>query len=155
MSSPIDLKAVPLSIHKPPPEDLLAAARNGRIELDGLRLLSRFIIPASYVDQAKIHLNEELTRRSFGEHYDIVVATTLWAELDRMIDIRREWPKTWWDAFKLRWFPKWLLVRFPAEYAGIHFKENVYKAAWVNIMTPQQDRTSIYVERKPTQIERR
>lgn len=25
----------------------------------------------------------------------------------------REYPKGWWDAFKLRWYPRWLLRRFP------------------------------------------
>jgi hypothetical protein len=25
-----------------------------------------------------------------------------------------EYPATWWDAFKLRWFPRWALKRWPA-----------------------------------------
>jgi len=25
----------------------------------------------------------------------------------------REYPSDWWSAFKLRWFPKWVLKRFP------------------------------------------
>lgn len=27
---------------------------------------------------------------------------------------RVEHPKTWWDAFKLRWMPRWWLKRWPA-----------------------------------------
>jgi hypothetical protein len=26
------------------------------------------------------------------------------------------WPATWWDHFKLRWFPAWLKARYPVEY---------------------------------------
>ena len=34
--------------------------------------------------------------------------------------IHKSFPKTWWDAFKLRWFPAWLLRRYPAELETIH-----------------------------------
>lgn len=27
-----------------------------------------------------------------------------------------KYPKTWWDAFKDHWFPRWLLLRYPATY---------------------------------------
>lgn len=30
-----------------------------------------------------------------------------------------KYPSTWWDAFKERWYPKWLLKRFPVEYDWI------------------------------------
>ena len=26
------------------------------------------------------------------------------------------YPETWWDAFKERWYPKWMLRRWPAEH---------------------------------------
>ncbi len=29
------------------------------------------------------------------------------------------WPKTWWDAFKLRWFTKKMLQRWPVKYDGV------------------------------------
>ena len=35
-------------------------------------------------------------------------------------DLRRivcEWPRDWWQAFKERWFPKWLKSHFPICYA--------------------------------------
>lgn len=25
----------------------------------------------------------------------------------------QEYPTTWWDAFKVRWYPEWLLKKFP------------------------------------------
>lgn len=33
---------------------------------------------------------------------------------DKLHSISIEYPKTWWDAVKLRFFPKWLLDRKPA-----------------------------------------
>ena len=36
-----------------------------------------------------------------------------------------EYPKTWWDAFKLRVFPLWLLTLFPVKMTQIVIKEVV------------------------------
>jgi hypothetical protein len=33
------------------------------------------------------------------------------------------YPKDWWEAFKERWFPKWLLERYPAQYNTVIVKE--------------------------------
>lgn len=33
-------------------------------------------------------------------------------ERDEVVNI--SYPKTWWDAFKQRWFPRWLLKKYPA-----------------------------------------
>jgi hypothetical protein len=36
------------------------------------------------------------------------------------------YPKDWWEAFKERWFPKFLLNRYPVEYEIKTFKREVY-----------------------------
>ena len=33
-----------------------------------------------------------------------------------------EYPATWWDALKLRWFPRWALRRWPAQYAKVEIR---------------------------------
>ena len=33
-----------------------------------------------------------------------------------------KYPKTWWDAFKERWFPDWLKARFPVTYKVHEFR---------------------------------
>lgn len=43
------------------------------------------------------------------------------------LKIYRRWPRTWWDACKERWFPGWLLRRFPANYEVIDIDRTV---AW-------------------------
>lgn len=30
-----------------------------------------------------------------------------------------KYPRTWWDAVKARWFPKWLLRKFPIKYNAV------------------------------------
>jgi hypothetical protein len=44
----------------------------------------------------------------------VQVRTFVWAEKLDPVVITHE--KTWWDAFKKRWFPQWLLKRYPVEY---------------------------------------
>jgi hypothetical protein len=34
-----------------------------------------------------------------------------------------QYPKDWWEAFKERWFPKWLLKRYPVRYRVVNMKE--------------------------------
>ncbi len=38
-----------------------------------------------------------------------------------------EYPKTWWDAFKQRWYPVWLLDKYPADIVKVTFSaEELY-----------------------------
>lgn len=37
--------------------------------------------------------------------------------------LNRKWPSTWWDAFKVRWFPNWLLRRYPPMYETMKLYE--------------------------------
>ena len=41
-----------------------------------------------------------------------------WADFPTQQLRRQEvrWPRTWWEHFKLRWFPPWLVRRFPVRY---------------------------------------
>lgn len=40
---------------------------------------------------------------------------------ERLADETVSWPATWWDAVKERWFPDWLLRRYPVEYKHADF----------------------------------
>lgn len=37
-------------------------------------------------------------------------------------ELKAQFARDWWQAFKERWFPKWLLRRFPVEYTQIFAK---------------------------------
>jgi len=55
--------------------------------------------------------------------------TELLAEkvVDENVDVDFSHPTTWWDMFKIRFFPRWLLYRFPPMYTlvtrHINFKK--------------------------------
>ena len=55
----------------------------------------------------------------------------IWAEELDAVDIK--YPRDWWQAFKERWFPRWLLERYPVDYKEHHvdffakFPEYKYK----------------------------
>ena len=79
--------------------------------------------------------NVSLNYGSFVEDFDASLHTIrliIWGE---MLDVV-EYPATWKDAVKLRWFPHWLLKHFPcnfrrleakALYPKISFKEHCSK----------------------------
>lgn len=54
------------------------------------------------------------------------------------ISIHRSWPKTWWDAFKYRWFPKWARERWPIEYESIDVEQTIYSAVCPHLQDDPQ-----------------
>lgn len=50
------------------------------------------------------------------------------ALFDREIVVQEAWPENWWEAFKERWFPGWLLRRYPVKMKSINIRERVFKA---------------------------
>lgn len=52
---------------------------------------------------------------------DQIIRTIAWEVAglkEVVVDVR--FPVTWWDAFKDRWFPKFMLKRWPAQFREIH-----------------------------------
>ena len=46
-------------------------------------------------------------------------------DCDRRIDIDEKIPDTWWDAFKLRWFPDWAQRKYPPKFRHICVHEKI------------------------------
>ena len=44
----------------------------------------------------------------------VMVKNMMWAEDLKKYEFK--WPRDWWQALKERWFPEWLLERYPIEY---------------------------------------
>lgn len=42
----------------------------------------------------------------------------VWKAIDHK-KLAARYPETWWDAFKLRWFPVWMLQRWPVKYVEV------------------------------------
>jgi len=56
------------------------------------------------------------------------VETYVHAMGEERIYLHHEFPKTWWDAFKIQYFPNWLLNRYPPKIETIHIDQPVYAA---------------------------
>ena len=98
----------------------------------------------------KIHLNlrqsfsKELLDRSKWRTSEDVMAQEIAIELDtyvmglgdETISIHERWPKTWWDAFKERWFPLWAVKRWPVDFNRIDIEEKTYKAVCPHLESP-------------------
>ena len=60
-----------------------------------------------------------------------------------------EYPATWWDAFKGRWFPGWVLLRWPVR----HTRVTVRLERWAgypqaNVAWPDLGRARIYLDER-------
>jgi len=44
------------------------------------------------------------------------------------VSIHEQWPTTWWQAFKERWFPKWAKCKWPVQYKRIDVEQMIYLA---------------------------
>lgn len=47
---------------------------------------------------------------------------------DERVSVHERWPADWFQAFKERWFPRWLLARFPVRYSGVDVDRQIYRA---------------------------
>ena len=43
-------------------------------------------------------------------------------EVDRIV-VNKQWPATWWDAVKERWFPNWAKQRWPVRWDSVEVDE--------------------------------
>jgi hypothetical protein len=59
---------------------------------------------------------------------------------DERIQVSKRWPKTWWDAFKERWFPSWLKAHFPVVWDGFEIDQQIYLAVCPHITDKKQKR---------------
>jgi hypothetical protein len=126
------------------------------LHLDERRFVSEFVLN----DWEAFHMRAETAFEHEHQRHRQRLIGSLYAELDRRIVVKQpaiehSCPNTWWDAFKLRWFPRWLLWRFPAKrtmirYAAINIDEPVYKACYVNLpRTDQGGGMCLYEAVKP------
>lgn len=70
-----------------------------------------------------------LNSLKYGERkseFDTVLIKELewqWFGIRRKVNEEIKYPKDWWEALKERFFPKWLLRRFPVEYTKVGVKD--------------------------------
>lgn len=86
------------------------------------------VVQAIHLEKYKLGLRRELSASGVefnlsvdkDQINELMVAILTAIITSRHIEtIHYEHPWTWWDAFKLRWFPKWALKRWPARYKTV------------------------------------
>lgn len=61
----------------------------------------------------------------------------------KRIDVERQFPATWWEAVKERWFPGWLEGLFPVKYERISIHEHIYGAVCPHLLVPHDGKVCI------------
>ncbi len=72
----------------------------------------------------------------------IQVETFVAAMPSKRIEINKFWPRDWWQAFRERWFPKWLRLS-PIKYNGIYISQQLYSCVCPHL---QKDPKSIHLD---------
>jgi len=86
-------------------------------------ILERFKVvvrKALTVDELVSLDNVELTSKYDDILQALVLELRAYLASERLSGIK--YPKDWWQAFKERWFPKWLLKRYPVQYHEAHVR---------------------------------
>jgi len=65
-------------------------------------------------------LRVDVQRAAWADSLLIRLTRYIWGKIDSTEE--HKYPETWRDAFKLRWFPKWALKRWPVRYVRITVK---------------------------------
>lgn len=94
---------------------------------------------AMMVRRSIIRVNDDIAR-------DLVASldTYMMAMLDETIEIHRQWPADWWQAFKERWLPAWAKRRWPVQYEQIDISERRYKAVCPHIEAPDPKECMVF-----------
>lgn len=110
-------------------EDLKAVVRE--ILLQRIHIAARTSMPHEVLRSLDIRMVDQL-----AGHVEVMVTTFIHGLPDRSFVVQEAWPATWWDAFKVRWFPRWALRRWPCVWACIDVEEKAYKAVFTNLRDP-------------------
>lgn len=92
------------------------------IRVEQIKIAVRANICYDLQDGTQIKVLEETTGKN--------LAIELWAYIYAMpkehIFIDRSFPKTWIDAIKNRWFPRWALKKWPIQWEHIKVDQRIY-----------------------------
>jgi hypothetical protein len=83
--------------------------------------LSRYQI--AHIAEAVNSDGEYWLRSAWSDHLVLTLQAYIWCR-DKKTE-SHEYPKTWWDAFKLRWFPAWALKRWPAQMTRVEVTSGI------------------------------
>lgn len=65
--------------------------------------------------------------------------------IHKRIQVDEQYPATWWDAFKERWFPGWARRKWPVNYRKIHIDEPVRVSMCPHLRVDQDSAHTVWL----------
>lgn len=78
-----------------------------------------------------------------AEGLKVEVVAFVAAMPSKRIEINKEWPRDWWQAFRKRWFPQWWLTRHPVRHDRVYVSQQLYSNVCPHL---QKEETSTHLE---------
>jgi hypothetical protein len=92
-------------------------ANAGRMILKQLKVGVQLPISRTLLEGCDVRVGDYLAS-SLADELCLRLTAKPYGQEDVRIS-HHEVPETWWDAFKLAYFPEWLLLRFPAKFTRL------------------------------------
>jgi len=89
-----------------------------------LRVRFRSAIPEEVIANAEFNVVEDYALRAMIAEIRLKMLQRKQWEERHSTYVPYHHPRSWWDAFKLRYFPKWLLDYFPVRLTTIRIQQN-------------------------------
>lgn len=121
--------------------------KNEKTDIDKIRMETIMVtfedIMQSHGDPNLNPKNLDITVKEGMGRMVIGLSQRIAALPEKEFIIDKSWPKTWWDAFKERWFPTWAKLRWPIQYETLQVREKIYKCICPHLGT---DPTNTHLE---------
>ena len=96
------------------------------IELTAKKYMAMAVIPYAELSGCKVDVTRAI--KFTADDLIMKVSRRLWMHELEAVERTVTYPKTWWDAFKERFFPCWAVRRWPCEYAEVVVRLKRYAA---------------------------
>ena len=113
--------------------DILTYRAQQALSMDQLRFCANNSEIAIYVEERMRRLIADVSVKLLGKRWDDIMS-------EQTIETVVKVDADWWQAFKARWFPKWLLKRYPAKTRDVVVKHTVPKIIQVYNVCPHLDK---------------
>jgi len=92
--------------------------------MESVRLEKIKICITEHIDKNLLmEANIDILKDMYSRRFALQLTGFIYGE--RSPETTIQYPSTWWDAFKIRWFNKYLLKKYPAKYTTHHIQFNV------------------------------
>jgi len=98
-----------------------------KVVLEKFRYTKRFKVARNVLQSMAVEQVPALEAMLDAHVYELTCHVMAEKLIDKTLPVSFDNPTTWWDMFKIRFFPEWLLCKFPPMYTlttkYVHFEE--------------------------------